>query len=232
MVLLALVGFALCLTGASDDTPPSAKVEPAPRGDLWSTPADSPLVRVGMADREYDLVMAEYARIHDRYVRGGIVLPQPVGPAWRVQGPAITKLFPEHRFFLLVWNEKAKEPPRPGTPRPSGLLLLARAIVILDGRDRVQTVRNFWSVDSLAGFLSNANVKLRNQQDAQLLWDALCEIYRNDRVGRQIRISNQAWRLGVEPIRDGWCYYEVRLGSGFKIDSITLDSAREFPDGD
>jgi hypothetical protein len=161
MVCLLLI--ACSLDGSHGQTEPP-KLKP-----FWAIrlPEGSQVLPVPGRDACYGAVAREMARAKEDCARRGIAELVIHGPPWEIKGPALGKLFPNHRFFVFVWSQRAKEPLPPNTPRPVGLLVAAHTSIAIDKGGLVDKLGHDGCIELSADFLAKNRVKVRNGDDAK-----------------------------------------------------------------
>jgi hypothetical protein len=199
---------------------------PVPLPANWPVhaPEDSPLLPVAEDDPCYEAVAVSIAGIEERYAQGKW-LDAVFRPPLEIKGKAVRELFPDHRFFVLVWDEKRKPLP-PGTPRPSGLAVALHSSIAVDKKG---TATNLGRGSGFGDFLAETGVKISNVDDARLVWNAFCEIARQERKGKIEKVSDHVWRLGLTPRipedeSSGKRYLEVHLKADFSVRSARMQS--------
>ncbi|MFH1924137.1 MAG: hypothetical protein ABIP48_30145 [Planctomycetota bacterium] len=220
MTMLMSIALATCTAHGSQEDAEPPKLVRAPANWPIHLPEDSELLPLAEDDPCWKAIAGQIATLKENFARNKLLDVEMFGSPREIKGNAIAKLFPNHRFFVFMWNEKVKEPLPPNTSRPGGLLLAARAVIAIDKEGVVKRFRNYWSIELAGEFLAKNRVKIQNAEDARLVWDALCEIYRRERTGGIEKVSERVWRLGIEKDNRGRHYYDVRLNPDFSVKSM------------
>ncbi len=222
-VVLFLLAASLCLCVACCENTVRPASEVGDVGcirDIFPDPVDSQLVAVAKNDACCLAIQRETQVVTDIYAR------HPSGrlfadfwPPCEVKGHALQSVFPKHRFFLIVWNEKVNEPP-PGVPRLFGRGGVAKSPIAVDAEGRGTEVGYHGNYEDFGNFLAANKVKITSPDDAQAVWDALCEIARWKREGQNEKVSDNEWRLGVRktPV-GGKLWFEVHLNDDSTVRS-------------
>lgn len=239
-VVLSLAVVAAC---APEHAPQQAQKPTsyrAPKDYPFHWPEDSPLLPVAEDDPAHRTVAREMERIKERYARFEAV-DAAFSPPREIEGKALQQLFPNHRFFLLAWDEKEAQPLPAGVPRPIGLALCLNEPLAVDREGQV--ARLLGPIPHFApfgDFLAANGVKITAKEDGRLVWGAVCELYRLPRDGRIEKLSDRRWRLGVVTFRprdgdrpqDGdpeKAYFGVQLNPDLSVKSARFE--REQPGG-
>lgn len=197
------------------------------RGDLSAKyPANAPLTAIAEDDPCLPVVQAELDRISENYAQSGILdADMSMFPPREILGRALPRLLPGYRFFLIRWVEKVHDPLPPGVERPMGLMV-PHLVLAIDRQKQVTLLKTYDGGGDFAELLINGAVKVRNEDDARLLWRAYREIRRQSTEGRIEHPSERVWRLGVEPVknRPAIRFYEIRLKADFTVESASYQS--------
>ncbi len=135
-----------------------------------------------------------------------------------MKGPAASRLFPDYRFFVCHWNDS-------GTFNVDS--------IVLDKHLKLTTIGPFFRLDEDFGqFAARHKVRVTDEKDALLVWDAFCEIRRWHRKSNTVqRVSDRIWRLGAVPSDNDQAkaYFEIRLDDQGVVESAkwTIEGARD-----
>jgi hypothetical protein len=189
-------------------------------------PDDSQLYAINANDRADAVVKELLASIEHRYASDPVCYAA-VDYSKEMKGRATRQLFPDYRFFVYQWAEKAKNP----SEFVCGTVFLEAFCF-----DRNFQITKFRSVSNRREFgelLAKEKVKIDGEPNARLVWDAFCEVYRwpfkTDKIEQ---ISDRVWHLGVVDKglhTRGKAYYEVRLNENLTVESAkwTNEGARD-----
>ncbi len=229
---LAVVLACSCACACREAGDRPGKGTPVPSPQNWSVrdPRDSRLLPVAEDDPCYEHVEASIAKLKEHSAQSKsveLVFRAPL----EVKGDAAAKLFPHHRFFVFVWDQKVREPLPPNVAKPAGLAIGLHHSIAVDKQGRLTRFGVAPAFAAFGDFLAENAVKIRNARDARLVWDAFCEINRRERKGKIEKASDHLWRLGVTAMTWGGegvgrYYLEVRLNADSTVRSARMESER------
>ena len=137
-------------------------------------PFDSKLERVSVVDRDYSSVAAEVAKLRDSYLASNFSkAPRSAGDG-ALLGPAIRKVFPGHRFYVVNWDECPRDKANP----PAGLAVGLYVTLAIDAEGQVTRLVPYGNQGAFGQFLNCAGVVIRSEQEARGVWEAYCEVGR------------------------------------------------------
>lgn len=139
-----------------------------------------------------------------------------------IAGKAMRKLFPQHRFFFYQWGDDTARARSLGRDTQTGFSHRTGCIAVTEKQEVIE----FGCTNgcgSFGEFLAGNAVRITNTEDAQLVWDALCEFTGLEpAAGRAERVSERLWRLGVtecQPAGAGRSEYCVELSEDLVVES-------------
>lgn len=155
--------------------------------------------------------------------RGEVALT--FGPWYEIESQALKVLFPSKRFYTIQWDMRPASKERP--------VSCARGLRMTFAVDqRTREVSRFWvfcNHNDFGAFLAREGTTIDSNEKAQLVWDALMDICRNQWPQRENRrISPTVWRLGVSPPQKQPMgnlliyFYEVIVDDSNVVKSATL----------
>jgi hypothetical protein len=151
---------------------------------------------VGEGEKLYPLLAREQGLMEGEYRQSGHATP--VFEKWvHVKSPAAAKLFPDLQFFSVRWSEKAI-PSNKG--RPSGLAFGLERTLGIDPQKKlvVVTMYNSGYYEPFGKLLVDRKVKIRDDGDALLVWQAFCDVHHHHWMDYALRkIDDESWRLGI-----------------------------------
>ena len=140
-----------------------------------------------------------------------------------LKGPAARRLFPDYRFFVCQWHE--------------GSAYFIDALALNKDRHLTSIGPLNRHDQDFGEFLAEHKIKITDEKNARLVWDAYREIRRRHGTTDTIeKVSDRLWRLGVKDGRHkglGKAYYEVRLNDDLTVKSAewTIESPQRSPEG-
>ncbi len=110
----------------------------------------------------------------------------------QLQSDAVSKLFPNYRFYSICWDEspvKGKE--------VLGLAFGLYYSLAIDSNGNTTKLPGPGHFEKFGEFLSINKIQIKNSEDARLLWLAFCDIYRQPWHSRNLKqISPNEWYFG------------------------------------
>lgn len=187
--------------------------------DSWNTKRLSP------DNPDKHLVDADVASLTAGYIKSGFakaVVAEPV----QLQTGVLGRLFPNHRFYLIGWDEQ----PVKGK-KVIGLGLGLYYNFIIGTSNEITKLSGSGNFDEYGQFLSKNNIKIKSSEDARSVWLAFCDIHQQPWHSRDLKqVSTTEWHLGLYqtdvPFRKEQFYfwYQIILGSDQKVTSAKLMS--------
>lgn len=147
-------------------------------------------------DAIYRLLAQHQASIEKKYRDGGYALAE--FSKWiHVDSPAAAKLFPSLQFASVRWSERANPTAKKGV---AGLAIGLEKTLGIDRKTKSIVIQLYGSGNYMAfgELLINHRIKLRNEKDAERIWNAFCELHHKHwQDQKHQRISAHEWRLGI-----------------------------------
>lgn len=185
--------------------------------DSWNTKRLSP------DNPDKQLVYAEAASLIASYKKSGFATASVAEPV-QLQTGVLRRLFPNHRFYLIGWNEH----PVKGK-RVMGLGFGIYYNFIVGTGNEITKLSGTGNFEDYGQFLSKNNVKIKNSEDARLVWLAFCDIHQRLWHSRDLKqVSATEWYLGLyqtdEPFRkeEFYFWYRIILDDNQKVTSARL----------
>jgi len=146
-------------------------------------------------DAIYPLLAQHQASIERKYKAGGYTFAE--FSQWiHVESPAAAKLFPTLQFASVRWSERAN----PAAKKPVAQAIGLEKTLGVD-RKKEKIVIELYGWGNYVAFgklLVDHRIKLRDEEDAQLVWNAFCELHHKHWQHYKLqRISEREWRLGI-----------------------------------
>jgi hypothetical protein len=148
-------------------------------------------------DKIYPLLAEHQASVEKKYKNGGRAVAQ-FGRWFHIESTAAARLFPTLRFASVRYHEC----PHPGAKkRALGLAFALPMTLAIDPENMKIATELFGNGDdeSYGRLLVDHRIGIRNEQDAELVWHAFCDLHRRhwkkDHGLR--RMSEREWRLGI-----------------------------------
>jgi hypothetical protein len=157
-------------------------------------PSDTTLAPIEKSDAHWKIIQMEIEQI----TKGATESPignrlERVG---RIEGKAIRTLFPGWKFYSLTYSNYAKK----GVDARSLSLAahLGHTIAVaLNSREK-KKLFHFGNHEEYGSLLIETKAAISNTDDAELVWDAFCEIHRKGWKGRNVeKISETEWKIGI-----------------------------------
>lgn len=187
---VTVVAWILLGSFAGDDAAAPPKWILAPPNSPIHQPGDSKLLEVTKDNPHWKTVEAEVLYIEQVRDESPSTNSMDAEPR-EIQGEAVSKLFPQHRFYVFTFTQRQK----PDEPRVMGLLYGLHYSIAVGKDGTVFRLTGITSYRPFIEFLAQEKVKIRNAEEAQLVQDALCETSRRSKGGTAEKLSERQWRL-------------------------------------
>lgn len=113
-----------------------------------------------------------------------------LGP-WQLEGEAMKKVYPGWRFYLIAWTEADADPKN----HMLGRAMSPNYTLAIDPGGKITKLYYSYPNGEL---LVEPRIRIRSQEDAELIWKAQCEIFRRgDETSKCEKVSATEWKLGV-----------------------------------
>jgi hypothetical protein len=159
-------------------------------------------------------------KIVENHNKQGVIRPEFL--AWsELPFPSLKKLFPGLRFFTTSWSERAA----PGKEKEAISLALGLEVTLACSPEGKFLNQFFQGGDYVpfGEFLAARKISIRSPEDAQLVWEAFCDLHQRHLKDHPTRkVSETAWHLGGHTIDKVHYYYEVLLDDDRVVKSASL----------
>lgn len=146
------------------------------------------------------IVDAEIVSLLVGYEKSGFATASIALPR-RLQTDAVRQLFPNYRFYTICWSEiPVKENP------VMGLGMGIYYTLAIDEKGNTTKLSGSGGFEEFGEFISKNKVRIKNSEDARILWLAFCDISQKPWHSRDLKqISPTEWNMGIyqtnEPVR-------------------------------
>jgi hypothetical protein len=168
----------------------------------WRNSPNVKKLAAGNPDRA--IIEAEIKILVSHYSRPTFEPPRVAEPM-QVETPALARLFPEHRFYLIGWKIVRANTPE-GRRAAVPLLGLHYGLVVSPNGEPIRMHNDYGDFGSL---MKNAKVKLKSVDDAKLIWTAFHDANQKQMFEQASprQVSPTEWDLGERQSdsRKYWC---------------------------
>lgn len=207
-ILLAHIGFA----GAE---PKQRKVAPSVP---WQKSATVTMIARNNLDRK--LIASEVQAVIASYHKPAYAPPNMAEPM-QLKTPALTRLFPGHRFYLIGWDMVPADP-KSAVPVAFGLYFT----LVVPPQGEAIKLFGYGNYEDFGSLLHRNNVKLKSVEDADLIWTAFNDIHQkkwfDQRKHRQV--SPTEWALSEQQIDNYKYWYRITLDAEQGVTAAKLMS--------
>ena len=185
-------------------------------------PRFNTLPQVAADDKAMPALREWQKKVGDNYKKGGVVIAT-FTPWYEMATPSLRKLFPNLRFFAISWDERQN----PAIKEPlGGMGAGLEFIVVCDKEGKYTAEMCGWGgMDDYGKLLASNKIAIRSLEDADLVWQCLCDTHRWGLRGPSVKISDTTWHLGdsVNDQKEHY-YYKVTLDKDQIVVTGTLQA--------
>jgi hypothetical protein len=208
------------------------KVVKAPWGNRLSSKFrdHEHLIKVDEFHTHSGTLILESLKIQKAY--GTKITPEFYFPL-EVKSDVVTRLFPNHRFFILSWNE---QPSPENKEKILGLAGNLYVIIIVAPDGSIELLNDATTAYSeFFTFVIKQKLSIRSQEDARDIWMAFCDIHQHFWHSRDLQqITATQWHLGKYRSVDRFNYqvmyetaYVIDLNPDQTLQSIKLERLQQ-----
>lgn len=163
-------------------------------GAQIDVPSDAPMASIDTSDAHWKIIQTEIEHITSG--APGSPIGNRLERVGRIEGKAIRTLFPGWKFYALTYSNYVKE------GFEDRYLNLAAHLghtiaVVPNSRDK-KNLLHFGNYEEYGNLLIETKAAISNTDDAELVWDAFCEIHRKAWKGNKVeKISETEWKIGI-----------------------------------
>ena len=213
VIIVAVILFApIGLAGA--DTKPRKDAPSVP----WQKSATITKIARNNPDRK--LIASEVQAVVSSYQKPAYAPPNMAEPM-QLKTPALKRLFPKHRFYLIGWDMVAADP-KSAVPIAFGLYFT----LVVPPQGEAIKLFGYGNYEDFGSLLHLNGVKLKSTEDADLIWTAFNDIHQkkwfDQRKHRQI--SPTEWALSEQQIDNYKYWYHITLDADQVVTAAKLMS--------